>query len=75
MGTYRDLGEDVQQDGQHREVDPDALAAEPQPQVLWHRVNPSRGVHRNKGPAEQYQHEHRLQIWYIQLGLSHTQEI
>lgn len=34
--TDRDLGEDVENEGQHRQVDPDSLSPEPLPQVLRH---------------------------------------
>jgi hypothetical protein len=37
-------------------VDPDPLSAEPLPQVLGHRVDAGRHVHRHEEPAEQ-QHE------------------
>ena len=35
--THRDLGEDIEQQGQNGEVDLDPLASNSLPQVLWHR--------------------------------------
>ena len=34
--THGDLGEDVEEEGQHGQVDPDPLSTKPLPQVLRH---------------------------------------
>jgi hypothetical protein len=35
--THRDLGENIEQQGQNGKVDLDPLASKPLPQILWHR--------------------------------------
>ncbi len=54
-GTYRDLGEDVEEQGEAGEVEVDPLAAEALPEVLGHGEHLGRHVHGKEQPAQQQQ--------------------
>lgn len=59
-GAHRDLGEDVQKQREHGQVEADAAAAEALAQVLRHRDDARGQVHGREEPAQQQHHEQRL---------------
>lgn len=60
--VYWDFCEDVEQQGQHRQVDADSLPTESLAQVFRHSVHAAGCVHGYEHPAEQDQYEHCIQL-------------
>ena len=58
--TDRDLGEDVEEQREHGEVDADPLAPEPEAEVLGHGEHAAGHVHRDEAPAQEDQVEDGL---------------
>ena len=58
--TDRDLGEHVEQQREHGEVDADPLAPEPEAEVLRHGEHAAGHVHRDEAPAQEDQVEDGL---------------
>ena len=58
--SHRNLCEDVEQNGEDREVDPDPLSSEALSHVLWHGVDPGDHVYGQEEPAKHHQVERGL---------------
>lgn len=75
QSSHRNLGEYVEQDRQDREVNPDPLAAESLPEILWHCENARGHVDRDEEPSEHHQVENRLEIRYYHHKSSSSEKI
>ena len=58
--THGDLGEDVEAERQHGQVNPDTLASELLIHVLWQCAHASGDVNWQEDPAQQLEEEARL---------------